>query len=161
MLHTHDRYGNRVDEVELDPSWHWLLGQAVEREIPSLPWNSPGPGAHVVRAALLRMWIELDMGVLCPVSMTYAGVPALRQQPELAAEWEPRLTLPDYANGALDRDGDDREAGRVGPAGLHHPRRTGRGRRLGGHRAQVVLLVPELRRISDAGSDRDRASPAS
>ena len=101
VLHTHDRYGNRIDEVELDPSWHWLLGQAVEREIPSLPWRRPGPGAHVVRAALLRMWIELDMGVLCPVSMTYAGVPALRQQPDLAAEWEPRLTSPDYANGAL------------------------------------------------------------
>ena len=101
VLHSHDRYGNRVDHVELDPSWHWLLGQAVEREIPSLPWRRPGPGAHVVRAALLRMWIELDMGVLCPVSMTYAGVPALRQQPELAAEWEPRLTRPDYAAGAL------------------------------------------------------------
>ncbi len=101
VLHTHDRYGNRVDAVELDPSWHWLLGQAVEREITSLPWRSPGPGAHVVRAALLRMWIELDMGVLCPVSMTYAGVPALRRQPEIAAEWEPRLTSTSYADGAL------------------------------------------------------------
>jgi len=50
-LRTHDRYGNRVDEVELDPSWHWLLRQAVEREIHSLPWREPGPGAHVVRAA--------------------------------------------------------------------------------------------------------------
>jgi putative acyl-CoA dehydrogenase len=102
ILHTHDRYGNRVDEVELDPSWHWLLGGAVERGIHSLPWREPEPGAHVVRAALFMLWSNADAGVMCPVSMTYAAVPALRDgAPELAAEWEPRLTLPDYERGAL------------------------------------------------------------
>ncbi len=50
VLHTHDRYGNRIDEVELDPSWHWCLRQAVEREIHSLPWRDPQPGAHVGQA---------------------------------------------------------------------------------------------------------------
>ena len=49
VLRSHDRYGHRIDEVELDPSWHWLLRQAIEREIHSLPWRDPGPGAHVVR----------------------------------------------------------------------------------------------------------------
>jgi putative acyl-CoA dehydrogenase len=102
ILRTHDRYGNRVDEVELDPSWHWLLGGAVERGIHSLPWREPKPGAHVVRAALFMLWSNADAGVMCPVSMTYAAVPALRDgAPELAAEWEPRLTLPDYGRGAL------------------------------------------------------------
>jgi putative acyl-CoA dehydrogenase len=100
-LHTHDRYGNRTGEVELDPSWHWLLRVAVEREIPSLPWRDPQPGAHVVRAALMSIWSQANSGVMCPVSMTYSAVPALRAQPELAEEWEPRLTLPDYDNGAL------------------------------------------------------------
>ena len=101
VLRTHDRYGHRIDEVELDPSWHWLLKVGVEREIPSLPWRDPKPGAHVVRGALFMLWSQAESGVMCPISMTYAGVPALRKSPELAAEWEPRLTLPDYERGAF------------------------------------------------------------
>ncbi len=101
-LTTHDRYGNRIDEVQLDPSWHWLLRGAVERAIHSLPWSEPGPGAHVARAALFMLWSNADAGVMCPVSMTYAAVPALRDgAPALAAEWEPRLTSTDYRQGAL------------------------------------------------------------
>jgi putative acyl-CoA dehydrogenase len=101
ILRTHDRYGNRIDEVELDPSWHWCLRQAIEREMHSLPWRDPQPGAHVVRAALFYVWSQVGSGVMCPVSMTYAAIPALRGNPELAAEWEPRLTRPSYADGAL------------------------------------------------------------
>jgi putative acyl-CoA dehydrogenase len=101
-LTTHDRYGNRIDAVELDPSWHWLLEGAVRRGIHSLPWREARPGAHVVRAALFTLWSNANAGVMCPVSMTYAAVPALRDgAPELAAKWEPRLTLPDYERGAL------------------------------------------------------------
>jgi putative acyl-CoA dehydrogenase len=101
-LTTHDRYGHRIDEVELDPSWHWLLGGAVKRGIHSLPWRDPQPGAHVVRATLFMLWGNANDGVMCPVSMTYAAIPALRDgAPELAAEWEPRLTLADYERGAL------------------------------------------------------------
>ncbi len=102
ILRTHDRFGNRIDEVELDPSWHWLLRGAVEREIHSLPWREDRPGGHVVRAALFMLWGNANDGVMCPVSMTYAAVPALRDGSEqLAAEWEPRLTRPDYESGAL------------------------------------------------------------
>ena len=101
ILRTHDRYGHRIDEVELDPSWHWSLRQAVEREMHSLPWRDSQPGAHVVRAALFLLWTQANAGVMCPVSMTYSAVPALRADPALAAEWEPRLTLPDYERGAL------------------------------------------------------------
>ena len=100
-LRTHDRYGNRIDEVELDPSWHWCLRQAVEREIHSLPWRDPQPGAHAVRAALMYTWSQVNSGVMCPVSMTYSVIPALREEPELAAEWEPLLTKPSYGDGAL------------------------------------------------------------
>jgi putative acyl-CoA dehydrogenase len=101
-LQTHDRFGNRIDEVELDPSWHWLLGGAVTRAIHSLPWRDSEPGAHVVRAARFMLWSNADAGVMCPVSMTYAAVPALREAaPELAAEWEPRLISTDYEQGAL------------------------------------------------------------
>jgi putative acyl-CoA dehydrogenase len=102
ILRSHDRFGHRVDEVELDPSWHWLLRQAIEREIHSLPWRDPRPGGHVVRAALMYTWSQVNAGVMCPVSMTYSVIPALREEPDLAAEWEPRLTHPGYdEQGAL------------------------------------------------------------
>jgi putative acyl-CoA dehydrogenase len=102
ILRTHDRYGNRIDQVELDPSWHALLRGAIEREIHSLPWRLARAGAHVVRAALFMLWSNANAGVMCPVSMTYAAVPALRDgAPELAREWVPRLTLGDYEAGAL------------------------------------------------------------
>lgn len=102
ILRTHDRYGHRLDEVELDPSWHWLLRGAVERGIAGSPWREPRTGAHVVRAASFMLWSNVNAGVMCPVSMTYAAVPALRESaPEIAVEWEPRLTRPDYEQGAL------------------------------------------------------------
>src|SRR5690349_4635016 len=90
-LITHDRFGHRVDEVELDPSWHWMLQGAIDRGIHALPWADPRPGAHVARAALEMMWTHANAGVMCPISMTYSAVPALRVDPSLAAEWEPRL----------------------------------------------------------------------
>ena len=88
---THDRFGHRVDQVELDPSWHWLLDGAVARGIHALPWADPRPGAHVARAALEFLWTHANAGVMCPISMTYSAVPALRVDPAIAAEWEPRL----------------------------------------------------------------------
>jgi putative acyl-CoA dehydrogenase len=102
ILRTHDRYGNRIDQVELDPSWHWLLRGAIERGISGLPWREQRAGGHVVRAALFSVWGNVNDGVMCPVSMTYAAVPALRDgAPELAERWEERLTRPDYDAGAL------------------------------------------------------------
>jgi putative acyl-CoA dehydrogenase len=102
ILRTHDRFGKRIDEVELDPSWHWLLRGAIERGIHGSPWGEPRDGAHVVRAATFMLWSNANAGVMCPVSMTYAVVPALRHSaPEIAAEWEPRLTRRDYPGGAL------------------------------------------------------------
>ena len=77
-LLTHDRFGERIDQVELDPSWHWLLDGAVARGIHALPWADPQPGAHVARAALELMWTQANAGVMCPISMTYSAVPALR-----------------------------------------------------------------------------------
>jgi putative acyl-CoA dehydrogenase len=95
-LKTHDRYGNRVDEVEFHPSWHELLGLAVEHELHSSPWKDPRPGAHVARGAAFMCMSQAEAGVGCPISMTYSVVPALRTQPELAAEWEPRILSAEY-----------------------------------------------------------------
>ncbi|HJQ84454.1 MAG TPA: isovaleryl-CoA dehydrogenase [Candidatus Binatia bacterium] len=96
VLRTHDRYGHRIDEVEFHPAWHALMRVAVEHELHALPWRDPRPGAHVARAALFFVMGQVEAGHGCPISMTYSGVPALRVQPELAAEWEPRLTSTEY-----------------------------------------------------------------
>src|SRR4051794_10454657 len=97
-LLTHDRFGHRIDAIEYDPSMHWLLRQGIERELHSLPWRDPSPGAHVARAAMFYMYNGLDTGPCCPFSINYAAVATLRHDPAVAAEWEPRVTLPDYDN---------------------------------------------------------------
>jgi putative acyl-CoA dehydrogenase len=91
VLRTHDRFGNRIDEVEFHPAWHALMRLSIEHGLASLPWTEPKQGAHVARAALMLLASENEAGHTCPVSMTYAAVPALRKQPELAREWEPRI----------------------------------------------------------------------
>jgi putative acyl-CoA dehydrogenase len=95
-LRTHDRFGNRVDEVEFHPAWHELLGMAVAHELHCSPWKDPRPGAHVARGAAFMCMSQAEAGIGCPISMTYSVIPALRTQPELAAEWEPRFLSPDY-----------------------------------------------------------------
>lgn len=89
VLRTHDRYGHRVDEVDFHPAWHRLLGKGVAAGL-TAAWSRPG--GHVRRAAGFLMWTQVEAGNGCPLSMTHAAVPALRTDPALAAEWEPRLT---------------------------------------------------------------------
>jgi len=96
VLRTHDRNGNRIDEVEFHPAWHALMAIGVEHGLHALPWREPRPGAHVARAAMFMLLAEVEAGVGCPLSMTYSALPALRLQPELAAEWAPRLTSTVY-----------------------------------------------------------------
>ncbi|MFJ2931383.1 acyl-CoA dehydrogenase family protein [Streptomyces sp. NPDC087219] len=96
VLHTHDRYGHRIDEVEFHPHWHDLMDVAVRHGLHGAPWRDERPGAHVARAAKVFVWGQTDAGHLCPVSMTYAAVPALRAQPELAEVYEPLLASSSY-----------------------------------------------------------------
>ncbi|TDD29510.1 DNA alkylation response protein [Actinomadura sp. KC06] len=95
VLRTHDRYGNRVDEVEFHPAWHELMTVAVTHGLHGSAWTDPREGAHVARAAKFYTW-RVDAGHGCPVSMTYAAVPALRRSPELAAQYEPLLARREY-----------------------------------------------------------------
>ena len=98
VLHTHDRFGHRIDRVEYDSGFHWMLRQGIDRGLHSLPWREPRPGAHVVRAGMFLLYNELDTGPACPVSINYAAVPTLRQTPALAAEYEERAARPDYGS---------------------------------------------------------------
>jgi putative acyl-CoA dehydrogenase len=96
VLRTHDRYGNRIDEVEFDPAWHQLMTVAVEAGLHAAPWADHREGAHVARAAKVFVWGAADPGHICPISMTYAVVPALRANADLAATYEPLLTATTY-----------------------------------------------------------------
>ncbi len=96
VLRTHDRYGNRIDEVEYHPAWHELMSMHVSHGLHALPWRRPERGAQVARAAAFMCLSQAEAGTGCPISMTFSAVPALRVEPELAAEWEPRLTALNY-----------------------------------------------------------------
>ncbi len=100
VLRTHDRRGNRVDEVEYHPAYHEVIGAAVAHGAHTSAWAEPGPGANVVRGAVFSLFAQVEPGHACPVSMTHAAVPSLRHAPSLAAVWEPRLLARGY-DGAL------------------------------------------------------------
>jgi putative acyl-CoA dehydrogenase len=95
-LRTHDRFGNRIDEVEFHPAWHDLMRVGVGHGLHASPWRDPQAGAHVARAAKFILLSQVEAGVGCPISMTYSVIPALRTQPELAAEWEERFLSLSY-----------------------------------------------------------------
>ncbi|WP_457029335.1 acyl-CoA dehydrogenase family protein [Kitasatospora sp. P5_F3] len=105
VLRTHDRYGHRIDEVEFHPAWHQLMTVAVGHGLHAAPWADSRPGAHTARAAGFYVWGQVEAGHSCPVSMTYASVPALRATPELAAQYEPLLTATDYDFGLREPHG--------------------------------------------------------
>ena len=126
VLRTHDRYGNRIDEVEFHPSWHWLMERAVGFGLQAAPWTSDRPAPHLTRAAGFYVWSQVEPGHGCPISMTYAAVPALdggraaREGVDPATRGHVVRRTP-VARGREDRrargDGDDREAGRLGRPG--------------------------------------------
>ena len=95
QLRTHDCYGRRIDQVEFHPSYHALLGAAVSHGLHATPWAG-GPGAHLVRAAGFMLFTELEPSVMCPVSMTYAVTPALRDNAGIFQQWFPKLASTVY-----------------------------------------------------------------
>ena len=96
VLRTHDRYGNRADVIEYHPAYHSLMKVAVAQGMHAAPWSLARPGAHVARAAKFYVWSQVEPGHGCPISMTYAVVPALRANAEAASSWEPLLFSRDY-----------------------------------------------------------------
>ena len=173
VLHTHDRYGHRIDEVEFHPAWHELMATRSAHGMHALPWREPRPGRpRRARGDVPDETVEAGHG--CPISMTYAAVPALRKQPELAAEWEPRLTASIRRRASMPasekarravRHGDDREAGRLRRAREHHARRrstavaAGAEYELTGHK--WFCSRADVRRLPRARADRRAACRAS
>ena len=95
-LDTHDRFGHRVDLIRFHPAYHTLMQSAIEEGLHASPWTEPGPGAHVARAARFYLQSQVEAGHGCPITMTFASIPTLRLEPELARWWEPRITTRVY-----------------------------------------------------------------
>ncbi|OZB20590.1 MAG: DNA alkylation response protein, partial [Marinobacter sp. 34-60-7] len=95
-LRTHDRFGHRVDEVSFHPAYHELMAMALEHGLHSRPWTHPGQGAHVARAAKYYLHSQVEAAHCCPITMTFAAIPSIRQQPDLAALWESRILANAY-----------------------------------------------------------------
>ncbi len=95
-LHTHDRYGRRIDEVEFHPAWHRLMSLAIGQQTHALAWTETRPGAQVARAALSYLWNRGENGICCPLGMAYSVVPVLQAHPEVGAEWAARILSDRY-----------------------------------------------------------------
>jgi putative acyl-CoA dehydrogenase len=95
-LRTHDRFGNRIDQIAFHPAWHELMGLAIGQEAHALCWNRPQAGAQVARAALTYLWTQGESGICCPISMTYSAIPLLQQDAARWAEWGALVTSNRY-----------------------------------------------------------------
>ncbi|HTU69390.1 MAG TPA: acyl-CoA dehydrogenase family protein [Candidatus Baltobacteraceae bacterium] len=95
-LQTHDRFGERIDEVRFHPAWHVLMGVATKHGLHGAPWIERSPHAHLQRAVKFFVWSQVEAGHLCPISMTYAAVPALEHAPTLAPHWISKLAAREY-----------------------------------------------------------------
>ncbi|MCW8879329.1 MAG: acyl-CoA dehydrogenase family protein [Kangiellaceae bacterium] len=93
---SHDRFGHRIDQVNFHPAYHELMGTAIKAGHHNLPWTSPKPGAHVVRAGIEYMHTQADPGSGCPLTMTFASIPALKHQPNVADQWLPKILTNQY-----------------------------------------------------------------
>jgi putative acyl-CoA dehydrogenase len=102
VLHTFDRSGHRIDEVEFHPAWHTLMEHAVAAGLGGAAWASDSPRRHLDRAAGLYVWTQTEAGHTCPISMSYAAVPVLRRSPGLAALFDTGLTSTVYEPGLRD-----------------------------------------------------------
>ncbi|MEU1429589.1 acyl-CoA dehydrogenase family protein [Nocardia sp. NPDC005746] len=108
ILRPYDRFGHRIDDLEFHPAWHELMTAAVANGLHGAPWSDPHAGSHVARAAKFYIWSNVEAGHTCPISATYAAVPALRDAPDLAAIYEPLLSNSSYEGGLrtpLDKPG--------------------------------------------------------
>lgn len=95
VLESFDRYGQRIDEVRFHPTYHELMRLGLESGLAAVAWDGT-PAGHVAHAAILFLTGQADSGTSCPMTMTYAAVPALRAEPEVAERWVPRITAGRY-----------------------------------------------------------------
>ena len=173
VLHTHDRYGHRIDEVSYDPAYHEIISRSVAYGAHSSAVGKPAAGRERRPRRGILLFNQVEPGHCCPISMTYSALPTLRHQPEIAAQWEPllvkrgydpRLAPPADKPGVLfgmamteKQGGSDVRANTT----RAEPVAVAAWRGVPAHRAQVVLLGPDVRRLPGAGAERPTARTAS
>ncbi len=96
VLHTHDRFGRRLDVVEFHPAYHSLMEQGFGAGLHSSPWTEPGTGAHAARAAKYYLHTQVEASHGCPITMTFASTPTLQLNPVIASQWLPKVLSTDY-----------------------------------------------------------------
>ncbi|QQR79474.1 MAG: isovaleryl-CoA dehydrogenase [Deltaproteobacteria bacterium] len=96
VLKTHDRFGNRIDEVDFHPAWHHLMSLSVKNGIHSLPWTDTREGRMAVRAAHYLLIGQIEQGHCCPITMTFAAIPALKTDESLYQAWAPKILSLEY-----------------------------------------------------------------
>lgn len=110
QLHRFDRFGHRIDEVEYHPAYHQLMEVSLAAGSHSEPWEDASPGRYASRAAKMYLKHQVEQGTSCPATMTFAAVPSLRLQPDVAEVWlpgllsrqyDPRSIAPSQKNGLL------------------------------------------------------------
>ncbi len=168
VLHAHDRFGHRIDQVEFHPSYHALMQGALRHRLHATPWTE-GAGGHIERAAAFMLFTELEPSILCPVSMSYAVTPALRAQPALFQDWLPKLASTQYdarflplaqktavtmGMGMTEKQGGSDV--RANSTRAEFEADDAWGRRLSPHRPQVVHVGADVRRLPGAGADGHR-----
>jgi len=116
VARLHDRWGNRIDEVEYDASYHRVIGEAVARGAHTSAWADPRPGAAVARAAMFMLFAQVEPGHACPVSMTHAAVASIEGSPWIADEWMPRLLSREYEPRLLGGEDGPKRSALVGMA---------------------------------------------
>ena len=154
-LKAFDRFGNRIDEVEFHPAWHQLMALGIEHDLHALPWREPGIGANVARAALFSQLTQVEAGVGCPISMTFSVIPSLRNQPEVAEEWEPRFTSLKYEGKLMPPDQKPGCQGRSVPitrAPPSRPRRTSPNTTTAARSATPMVAPPSAGRLKAAAA---------
>lgn len=105
QLKTHDRFGNRIDDVVFHPSYHECMDISFAEGLhcsswmhhqPSFGADGPVPGAQVSRAAAFYMAAQMESGHCCPISMTHAALPVIAAQTSLRETWLPKLLSRTY-----------------------------------------------------------------
>ncbi len=139
-----DRYGRQIDEVRFHPAYHELMTLAMEHGIHDIAWRREGPGGHVAHAAMLALFTQAEAGVMCPINMTYAAVPALRTDAETAGPWlaaliggeydAPLVPIPGKRDITLGMAMTEKQGGSDVRANTTRAERDGRGWRLTGHK---------------------------
>jgi putative acyl-CoA dehydrogenase len=168
VLHAHDRFGHRIDQVEFHPSYHALMGSALRHRLHATPWTE-GAGGHIERAAAFMLFTELEPSILCPVSMSYAVTPALRAMPALfrrlaaqAGQHAVRRALPapraevavTMGMGMTEKQGGSDV--RANSTRAEFEADDAWGKRLPHHRPQVVHVGADVRCLPGAGADAYR-----